>query len=304
MKARGNRDEMVVATKFTTGYKSYQGRKIIQSNYGGMHTKSLRHSLDASLKKLQTDYIDVMYVHWWDYSTEVPELMHALNDVVQQGKVLYLGVSDTPAWIVAKANQYARDHGLRPFVVYQGRWSAAARDFERDIIPMCQSEGMGIAPWGALGGGLFKTKEQREQITDGRKSRWPLSDDVKKICEVLESIATKKDTVMTSIAQAYVMHKYPYVYPIVGCRKVDYLKANIEALKIELSRAEIDEIENAISFDLGFPGNMAAQSGTRDVSGVIGFTDLMLNQMYGTFAQVDFPQPIKVSEINAKLSKE
>lgn len=88
---------------------------------------------------------------------QIPEVMHALNDMVQQGKVLYLGVSDTPAWIVAKANEYARGHNLRPFVLYQGKWNVAYRDMEREILPMCRAEGMGIAPWGALGAGHFKT---------------------------------------------------------------------------------------------------------------------------------------------------
>lgn len=88
---------------------------------------------------------------------QIPEVMHALNDMVQQGKVLYLGISDTPAWIVAKANEYARGHNLRPFVLYQGKWNVAYRDMEREILPMCRSEGMGIAPWGALGMGHFKT---------------------------------------------------------------------------------------------------------------------------------------------------
>ena len=87
--------------------------------------------------------------------------MHALNDAVQQGKVLYLGISDTPAWIVAKANEYARGHHLRQFVLYQGRWSASQRDFERDILPMCHSEGMGLAPWGAIGGGAYKTVSEK-----------------------------------------------------------------------------------------------------------------------------------------------
>lgn len=104
-----------------------------------MHT-----SVAASLKKLQTDYIDLLYVHWWDFSASIPELMQSLNHLVVQGKVLYLGVSDTPAWVVSKANQYARDHGLRQFCVYQGRWSAASRDFEREIIPMCRDEGVSV----------------------------------------------------------------------------------------------------------------------------------------------------------------
>lgn len=115
----------------------------------------MRHSVESSLKRLQTDYIDLLYVHWWGYATIIPELMHSLNDLVSSGKINYLGVSDTPAWVVVKANQYARDHGLRQFVVYKGLWNAAKRDFERDIVPMCKYEGMGLVPWGALGQGQF-----------------------------------------------------------------------------------------------------------------------------------------------------
>jgi aryl-alcohol dehydrogenase-like predicted oxidoreductase len=101
MAARKNRDQMVVATKYTTGYqtyKSHQGEHIIQANFGGMNRKALKHSLEASLNKLQTDYIDILYIHWWDYSASIPEVMHALNDQVKAGKILYLGISDTPAW--------------------------------------------------------------------------------------------------------------------------------------------------------------------------------------------------------------
>jgi aryl-alcohol dehydrogenase-like predicted oxidoreductase len=132
MTARENRDELVLATKYSSPYKLSEKGKI-QSNYGGNGIKSLRLSVDASLKKLQTSYIDLLYVHWWDYTVTIPELMHSLNDLVVAGKVMFLGISDTPAWIVAKANQYARDHGLRQFVVYQGLWNVAIRDFERDI---------------------------------------------------------------------------------------------------------------------------------------------------------------------------
>ncbi|MBZ5797355.1 aldo/keto reductase, partial [Burkholderia contaminans] len=96
--------------------------------------------------------------------------MQSLNSLVVSGKVLYLGISDAPAWVVSKANEYARNHGLRQFSVYQGLWSAANRDFERDIIPMCKDEGMALAPWGSLGSGKFKTEEQRKAEV-GRKVR-------------------------------------------------------------------------------------------------------------------------------------
>ena len=103
--------------------------------------KSLHNSFNASLKKLRTDYVDILYVHWWDYTCPVEEVMNGLHNLVTQGKVLYLGISDTPAWIVSKANTYARLTGKTPFVIYQGAWSIMQRDLERDILPMAIAEG-------------------------------------------------------------------------------------------------------------------------------------------------------------------
>lgn len=256
MKKRGNRDQMVIATKYTTDYRYGSGDKI-QANATGNSTKSLHVSVNASLKKLQTDYIDLLYVHWWDYSTNVAELMQSLNQLVLAGKVLYLGISDSPAWVVSKANEYARNHGLRQFSVYQGRWSAASRDFERDIIPMARDEGMALAPWGALGGGAFKTEAQRKALAEGSAEgrQAPASADQIAVSKVLEKIANAKGTVITSIALAYVMHKATYVFPIVGGRTTDHLKSNIEALSIELTDEELAEIDGAVPFEIGFPHN-------------------------------------------------
>jgi aryl-alcohol dehydrogenase-like predicted oxidoreductase len=131
MQQRKNRDEMVIATKFTTGYRTIGANEKIKSNFQGNHAKSLRVSVDASLKKLQTDYIDLLYVHWWDFTTSVPELMNSLHNMVANGKVIYLGISDTPAWLVVKCNDYARFHGLTQFSVYQGHWSCG----EYSILP-------------------------------------------------------------------------------------------------------------------------------------------------------------------------
>jgi aryl-alcohol dehydrogenase-like predicted oxidoreductase len=255
MASRGNRDEMVIATKYTTRYPS--ASVGLSSNYQGQHAKSLKLSLEASLKKLQTSYIDLLYIHWWDFTTSIPEVMHSLHNVVTAGKVIYLGISDTPAWIVSKANEYARQKGLTPFSVYQGHWSAAERDFERDIIPMCESEGMAIAPWGALGRGQFKLPEHHEEhLAKGEGRKGQQTEKVKQISIVLDKLAQKKKTLITSVALAYVMHKYPYVYPIIGGRKVEHLKGNIEALSVELSDEDIDEIDGAAPFDIGFPMKM------------------------------------------------
>ena len=184
--------------------------------------------------------------------------MLSLNHLLQSGKVLYLGASDIPAYIVAQCNQYARDHALRPFVVYQGRWSAANRDFERDILPLCRDDGMAIAPWGSLGGGLFKTAAQKAEYEKTKDGRVPQRANpvAAPVTKVLEKVAERKKTVVTSVAMAYVMHKAPYVFPIVGGRTLEHIKGNVEALSVELSEEDIKEIEGAYEFDLGFPMNI------------------------------------------------
>ncbi|KFZ11269.1 hypothetical protein V502_07631 [Pseudogymnoascus sp. VKM F-4520 (FW-2644)] len=294
---RDCRDEMVIATKFSSAYRKHEKDKI-QSNFGGNGTKSLRVSVDNSLKKLQTSYIDILYLHWWDYATTIPELMHSLNDLVVCGKVMYLGISDSPAWVVAKANQYARDHGLRQFVVYQGMWNAAMRDFERDIIPMCKDEGMALLPYGTLGQGRFQTEasfKEREKSNPGRKGK-VASFVERAVSKVMEELAIAKNTAITSIAMAYVMQKAPYVFPLVGGRKVDHIKGNIHALSVDLTEEDIAKIERAYRFDPGFPHTFLSGSlfGDEDETPTVaeGPQDVWLTSILGTFDWVQAPKPI------------
>ncbi|KAI5363316.1 Putative NADP-dependent oxidoreductase domain-containing protein [Septoria linicola] len=294
MEARGVRDQMVIATKYTSACRRHLPG--IQSNYTGNNTKSMFASVDASLKKLKTSYIDVLYLHWWDFTASIPEVMKSLNTLADQGKVLYLGVSDTPAWIVSKANQWARDHGLRQFVVYQGRWSAADRDFEREIIPMCEAEGMGLAPWGALGGGDFKTEQQRKE-QGGRNmaiTGRPPNERAIEVAKVLEKVAERKGSIITSVALAYVMHKTPNVFPIVGGRKIDHLKGNIEALSLRLSKEDIEEIEAAYPFSIGFPLNFlfSTENPGTDLRG----DNVWLTKMSTYIDVVERPKPIQPRE--------
>lgn len=299
MAARKNRDQMVLATKYTTAYMT-QHKDRIQSNYGGNNAKSLKVSVEESLRKLQTSYIDLLYVHWWDYTTSIPELMHSLNDLVVAGKVIYLGISDTPAWIVTKANQYARDHGLRQFAVYQGMWNAAMRDFERDIIPMAREEGMALCPYGVLNQGRFQTKEgfkEREKDNPGRKFI-PTSEHDKQVSAVLEDVSKAKGVELLNVALAYVMQKTPYVFPIVGGRKVDHIKGSIAGLDITLDEKEIEQVEGAYPFDHGFPhtflsGTMFDNSTPRmaDKPG-----DVWLTKPLGKFDWVDQSRAIRPSQ--------
>lgn len=235
-----------------------------------------------------------LYVHWWDFTCSIPELMQSLNTYVNQGKILYLGISDTPAWVVSKANEYARQNGLRQFSVYQGRWSAEIRDFERDIIPMCASEGMGLAPWGALGGGSFKTEEQRNNAKKGEKrdmAGFGPSEASLNISKVLEKLANKNNVQLTSIALAYVMQKAPYVFPIVGGRNIEHLKGNIQGLSVQLSQQDIEEIEGANAFDVGFPHNfLGGPKGPKSPN------DVWLMKTAGHQQHVEWPKAIGAVE--------
>lgn len=261
MAQRKNRDQLVIATKFTTDFRSYKLGKGVAPNHCGNHRRSLHMSVRDSLAKLQTDWIDILYVHWWDQTTSVEEVMDSLQILVEQGKVLYLGISDTPAWIVTAANLYARAHGKTPFSIYQGRWNVMLRDLEREIIPMARHFGMALAPWDVMGGGKFKTKEEIEQRkAQGEGLRSILSPDQSEeeaaMSAALERVAKEHGTKsLTAVALAYVMAKAPNVFPLVGGRKVEHLKDNIQALNLQLTAEQIEYLESRNPFDVGFPNN-------------------------------------------------
>lgn len=199
--------------------------------------------------------MDIFYVHYWDYATSIEELMQFLNDLVRAGKVHYLGISNVPAWVVTKANQYARMSGLRPFVVYQGVFSAALRDVERDIIPMCDHEGMPLVAYGVLNQGRFQTEvEVREREKHNPERNFiPLSEHDKKVSKVLEEVAKRQGTSLFTVALAYAHAKSPVVIPLVGARKVEHIQGHIASVAESLTDAEVKEIDSGYPFDHGFP---------------------------------------------------
>ncbi|KAL8668018.1 MAG: hypothetical protein Q9168_007106, partial [Polycauliona sp. 1 TL-2023] len=177
-------------------------------------------------------------------TTSASELMTSLNTLITSRQVLYLGISDAPAWFVVKCNAFATHHGLRPFSVYQGKYSAAERDLERDVFPMCRDQGMGVAAYGTLGGGYFKLPEGEEGEEEKKDKGRNMPDYKPKpadaVTAILARIAKQKGegVSITSVALAYAMRKTPYLFPIVGGRKVEHLKANVEALELELEDSE------------------------------------------------------------------
>jgi len=287
MQDRNNRDQMIISTKFTSPFNKGTNIRV---NFVGNTRKSLHVSVETSLKQLKTSYIDILFVHWWDYTVSVEELMPALDALVKAGKVLYLGISDTPAWVVSKANMYARWHGMSQFVIYQGRWAVSERDLERDIIPMCKDEGMALHIFGSLGSGKYKTKEQLEamekagdkgrNVTSG--GRFGQKETDLQAVAVLDAISKEIGKSITSIALAWVLHKAPYVFPIVGGRKVEHLRENIEALTIVLSPEHIKKLDEAVPLHLGFPYNMVGRHASENA----------MVAMTGVHQWVEEPKPI------------
>ncbi|KAI0354913.1 aryl-alcohol dehydrogenase [Trametes cingulata] len=292
MEQRGIRDQMVIATKYSSPYKKHREDIKQQTSYVGNNLKSMRISVEESLKKLRTSYIDIFYVHWWDWDTSIEEVMNGLHNLVVAGKVLYLGISDAPAWVVSRANTYARLTGKTPFVVYQGAWSILQRDLEREVIPMCREEGMAIAPWNVLAAGKIRTDEEEERRRQtGEKGRtvfspdWERNETEKKVAKVLEGVASEIGaSSIQAVAIAYLMQKVPYVFPIVGCRKVEQLKANIGALDVALTDEHINRIESAVPFDVGFPSNFIGDGSEYPPFGM---------RMAGTFDKWPRPQAIR-----------
>lgn len=216
--------------------------------------------------------------------------MDSLHMLVEQGKVLYLGISDTPAWIVSAANTYARDHGKTPFSVYQGRWNVMLRDFERDIIPMARHFGMALAPWDVLGGGKFQSQaqiEERQKSGEGLRSMLGAGQSPQeiKISAALEKVAHEHGMPsLAAIALAYVCQKALNVIPIIGGRKIEHLQDNITALKVKLTKEQMDYLESQSDFDIGFPSTFIG-----DNPAVTGHSSNML----AATAQIAYSSPSK-----------
>jgi len=219
--------------------------------------------------------------------------MRSLDNLVKTGKVMYLGISDTPAWIVSKANQWARCNGTAPFVIYQGKWSVMDRDFERDILPMCIADGLAIAPWGAVGGGKFQSKkaiDERKKKNESLRAVLGPGEQTEqevRVSAALEKVGDELDASVTAVALAYCLQRCPYVFPIIGGRKVEHLNDNIRALEITLSDEQIKFLEKQTEFDIGFPLNFIGEH-----PGRTGETQAFLVKSYANMKWVKNPSAI------------
>jgi len=256
----GRRDKVVLATK----YSLYTQKGDV--NDGGNHRKNLVQSIEKSLNRLKTDYIDLLYLHAWDFTTGEQEVMYALEQLVRQGKVLHLGFSDTPAWVVSRCQTIAELRGWSSIIALQVEYSLLERTVERDLTPMAQHLNMGVVAWAPLAGGAL-TGKYLSDLSAGRlkpESKRLDSRAVGIVTKLVE-IAGQKNCSPAQAALAWLRQKSGLVIPLVGARNATQLKESIESLSIVLTDQEIASLNAVSEIDYGFPHTFLASDAVKDV---------------------------------------
>lgn len=243
LKDFAKRDEVVIATKvFST-----MGSK---PNQGGLSRKHIMESIDASLRRLQTDYVDLYQIHRWDYATPIEETLDALNDVVRAGKALYIGASSMYAWQFTKALYVSKLNGWAQFVSMQNHYNLVYREEEREMLPLCAAEGIGVIPWSPLARGFLagnRTKSKEDQTTRARVDDFAhkmyYQDSDFDIVDRVRALADKYSVKPAQIALAWMLSKSVISAPIIGATKMYQLEDAVAATNITLTAEEIAELE-------------------------------------------------------------
>ena len=249
---RAKRDRVVIATKFSGNL--YPG----DPNGGGSNRKAIVAACEQSLRRLRTDYIDLYYLHIWDKHTPIDETVAAMHDLVQSGKVRYLGISDAPAWKVAQAQLLAQFRGWAPLIALQIEYSLAERAVEGELVPMARELGLGVVPWSPLASGRLSGKYTREnagKVTDGRAPMVAgrVSEKDYAIVEVLTRIAKELDTTLPRVALAWVRSQPGVASTIIGARTLGQFEDNVQALDLTLTAEHVAALDAVSAPQLPFP---------------------------------------------------
>jgi len=254
---KGKRDKVVISTK--VGFPTSDG-----VNDMGLSRVHILQEVEKSLKRLQTNYIDIYHVHCWDEGTPLEETLSVLDGLIHSGKVRYIGVSNYTAWQIMKALELSRRYGWAKFVSAQMQYSLVTRDIEREILPLCQYEGLTIMAWGPLGGGflsgkyrpgkeppamgarLVEVKKNEEEAWERRAIERNF-----RILEVVDEIAKRRKVVQAQVALAWLLKKG--VIPIIGARTLDQLKVNLNSVELKISKEDVERLDKASYLEIGYP---------------------------------------------------
>jgi aryl-alcohol dehydrogenase-like predicted oxidoreductase len=254
---QSERDRFVIATKYTLSLDP------ADPNAGGNHRKSLVRALEQSLRRLQTDYVDLLWLHMRDDTTPIEEAVRALDDQVRLGKVLYVGISDSPAWVVAQANTLADLRGWSPFTALQIPYSASSRSPERELLPMAAALGLAVVSWGVLGAGILTGKPAEER-------RWPedaVSERAQRVLDALALVAGEHGSTPAQVAIAWMRQRPapPTVIPLVAATREEQIVENLAAAGIELDAGQLRRIDEAGKPELGFPRDFLESTDVREL---------------------------------------
>lgn len=258
--AQGRRDELVIATKYTLTSRPRD------PNAGGNQRKSMVRSVEDSLRRLGSDYIDLLYLHAWDATTPVEEVLRAMDDLVRAGKLIYVGISDTPAWQVARMQAIADLRGWSPLIALQIQYSLIERTVERELMPMARELGLGVVPWSPLGMGVLTGKYGRADLDIGsgvpeavgtRKNvaagNGALTERALDIAEVVKQVAAELGRTPAQVALAWTWLNPAVTSPIVGVRTLAQLQDNLGAFEVRLEPSQLARLEAASRIEPGFP---------------------------------------------------
>ncbi|MGL5836819.1 MAG: aldo/keto reductase, partial [Waterburya sp.] len=247
------RDAVVLATKYTNGFSDGN------ANGSGNQRKNMVQSVEASLKRLNTDYIDILWLHIWDFMTPAEEVMRAFDDLVRVGKVLYIGISDAPAWIVSQCNTLAELRGWTQFIGLQIEYSLIQRTPERELLPMAHTLDIGVTAWSPLASGWLTGKysngkenaEERRLDHEMMEGFIDKSDRNLAIAKEVDKVAEQLGKSSSQVALSWLVSKG--VIPIIGARKVSHLEDNLQCVNLKLSADQIEQLDRVSQIELGFP---------------------------------------------------
>lgn len=252
-----DRDFFVIATKYTLFDNQ------ANPNASGNNRKNMMRSVEESLKRLQTDFIDVLYLHIWDDLTPIDEVLRGLDDLVKQGKINYAAISDTPAWMVAKGNTLAELMGWSQFIALQVEFSLLQRTPERELIPMAKHFGMTVTPWAPLAGGALTGKYLRGDFGRIKEGSNRLNENSQRITKEVIAVAEKLDVEPAHVALKWTMQQPLSVIPIVGATKISQLEQNLKTINVVIPEEDMQRLDEISAVELGFPGKFFKEDAVR-----------------------------------------
>lgn len=246
----GQRDAFVVATKYTLRRPGADKNDL---NAGGNHRKNMLRTVEESLRRLNTDVIDLLYLHMWDFSTPIEEVLRGLDDLVRSGKTLYAGISDTPAWVAAHGQAIAELRGWSRLVAYQGEYNLQERGIEDDVLPMARALEMSVLAFGLLGGGALTGKfNQPGGPSEPTRAR-QASDKEKALAEALMGVAKEIGRTPSQVAINWVRQQAAHIIPILGARREAQILDNLGVLEFTLSDEQLRRLSDANPQETRYP---------------------------------------------------